>query len=65
MRCLRESERRMGASVELRMRGDCDSQLAQCAVRGQAPLLQQARVPATTEAVSNAGDGGSAMATRE
>ena len=47
----------MGASVELRMRCDCDSQLAQCAVRGQAPLLRQARVPATTEAVSNDGDG--------
>ena len=46
------------------MRGDCDSQLAQCAVRRQAPSLQRARVHATTVAVSDAGDGGSATTTR-
>ena len=50
--------------MELRRRGDSDSQLAQCAARRQAPSSQRARVPATTVAASDAGDGGSATTTR-
>ena len=42
----------MGASVELRVRGNRDSQLAQCAVRGEALLLRREHVHAATAIVA-------------
>jgi hypothetical protein len=45
---LRESESRMGASVERRMRGDGKTQLVHRAVRGEALFGQRAYVPAAT-----------------
>lgn len=52
MRCLRGSEGRMGASAELRVVSDRDSQLAQCAVREEALLLQRGHAHAATTIVA-------------
>ena len=52
VRCLRGSEGRMGASAELRVVSDRDSQLAQCAVREEALVLQREHAHAATAIVA-------------
>ena len=52
MRCLRGSEGRMGASAELRVVSDRDSQLAQCAVREEALMLRREHAHAATAIVA-------------
>ena len=52
MRCLRGSEGRMGASAELRVVSDRESQLAQCAVREEALMLRREHAHAATAIVA-------------